>query len=86
MRRKILPLLDEYFFDDWRALRKALGDVDENNDEVGPLFVTSDPAPALGVRNAALFKWNHVALSQPDAYTKLYAGPNPRADQAGAQG
>jgi 5-methylcytosine-specific restriction protein B len=75
MRRKILPLLDEYFFDDWRGIRQVLGDADGVENDINPQFVSADLTlqNILSARRSVLYKWNYEALNQAAAYTKLYA-------------
>jgi len=75
MRRKILPLLDEYFFEDWRGIRKVLGDTDGNHNAApGPHFVKSEPdnSALLGRSGGAYYKWDFDTLKIPEAYARLY--------------
>ncbi len=76
MRGKILPLLDEYFFEDWESIRKVLGDVDQVGNPVAPVFVNKERATSVlqnGGRESYLYHWNPDALTQPAAYVKLVA-------------
>lgn len=72
MRRKILPLLEEYFFDDWRGIRKVLGDSDVDNNNTQFILAEEAPEGLLAGRTAELYRWNTAALNNPSAYTKLY--------------
>lgn len=76
MRRGILPLLDEYFFEDWRGIRKVLGDTDGKDGEVeGPHFVEMerDEMGLLGRQGGACYRWNFETLKDPSAYIRLYS-------------
>jgi 5-methylcytosine-specific restriction protein B len=76
MQRKILPLLDEYFFEDWEGIRSVLGDSDSH----GPNnFVHKEK-----IGNETLYYWNTKALTNPQAYTKLYLNNNVAGDQDAA--
>lgn len=74
MRRKILPLLDEYFFEDWEGIRSVLGDSESNSPNN---FVHKDL-----IANKKLYQWNPSALTSPQAYKKLYEKNNVQGDQA----
>ena len=78
--KNILPLLQEYFFEDWTKIRQVLGD-DQKNDST-LCFVTeaySDAeirdalgADASGQQGARAFKRSRLAPRDPDAYRLIY--------------
>ena len=80
MRRKIIPLIAEYFYDDWRKVRAALGNTDD--------FVRGErlaPPPGLDEENVEeRFRWTVVqGHFAPDAYHRLAQG-QPAPLEAGA--
>lgn len=78
--RQILPLLEEYFFEDWSKIRQVLGD-DLKNDP-NTCFITrmhsEASAQALFGSDVAEDFWsgaysrNDVALHNPEAYRLIY--------------
>jgi len=76
MRRKIIPLVAEYFYDDWRKVRAVLG-----ND-----FVRGEPlAPPPGLDEEDVeerFRWTVRDDFAADAYRRLISGQStsPEAD------
>ena len=78
MRRKIIPLIAEYFYDDWRKVKAVLGNTkDFVRDE--PL----NPPPGLGDEDER-FRWT-VRKSFPDgAYGRLVAGAQQADDKPDA--
>jgi len=90
-RKKILPLLEEYFFDDWKKISWVLGDnlkKDKNlhflrqKENSGALFGTDqeDDGPE---RLAPRWEYNQETLNNPKAYIATYdpssAGTDPTA-------
>ncbi len=74
---KIIPLLTEYFFDDWSKVRVVLADDRVSKRDLQ--FVTqTEVSDALvsqnsGLRNREVYRLNQNALNNPDAYRKIYA-------------
>ena len=80
MRRKIIPLVAEYFYDDWRKVRAVLGNTDD--------FVRGErlaPPPGLDEEDVEeRFRWMGVqGHFAPDAYHRLAQG-QPVPLEAGA--
>ena len=80
MRRKIIPLIAEYFYDDWRKVRAVLGNAGD--------FVRDEPLqPPQGLDDADVderFRWTVQDEFAADAYHRLIGRPTaPKAD-AGA--
>ena len=74
MRRKVIPLIAEYFYDDWDKVRAVLGGTDD--------FVhgeTLKPPPGLGGGERRR-RWTVRSDFPDDAYDKLIAGRKEAAD------
>ena len=71
MRGKIIPLIAEYFYDDWRKVRAVLGDTDD--------FVHGERlSPPPGLNEADMdgrFRWTVRDDFAPDAYDQLVKKP-----------
>ena len=78
MRRKIIPLIAEYFYDDWRKVRAVLGNTDD--------FVRGDrlsPPPGLDEADVdERFRWTVRDDFAREAYRRLVQGQptSPGAD------
>lgn len=76
-RNKIIPLLTEYFFDDWEKVRIVLGDdrVD-NGEKVQFVIKTEVPLDIVANKsdllNRHVYKLNDDAFNDPDSYIKIY--------------
>ena len=82
-RNRILPLLEEYFFEDWRKIRLVLGDhrksavtaqfvleTDSGTDDLESLFGRDHGMDSFAVRRR--YRVNDDAFENPDAYIKVY--------------
>ena len=69
MRRKVIPLLAEYFYDDWEKVRAVLGGTDA--------FVTREELetpPGLEGAGETRFRWTVRPSFAEDAYAELLVG------------
>ena len=69
MRSKIIPLIAEYFYDDWMKVRAVLGGTDD--------FVQSerlDPPPGLDDTGEERYRWTPREEFAEDAYERLVSG------------
>lgn len=75
MEKQILPLLDEYFFDDWEGIRFVLGEINSNESNTAENFVhwedVSMPGRSGSEKSTKIYSWNKAALTSPAAYNKL---------------
>jgi 5-methylcytosine-specific restriction protein B len=74
-KRRIIPLLVEYFFEDWGKVRAVLAD--DQIDDAGAQFVLSTRVnDGLFAGNSShakvVYSINEVALSNPKAFRKIY--------------
>lgn len=76
-RDRIIPLLTEYFFDDWSKVRTVLADDQVTNSE--KQFIEEQKIPrgllrhGTGLENKRVYRINESALNDPEAYTKIYS-------------
>jgi 5-methylcytosine-specific restriction protein B len=75
---KILPLLEEYFFEDWEKIRLVLGDNQKNNDHQ---FIIKE---SYGIENLfgkvedndfekdLLYRRNPTAFKKENSYIQIY--------------
>ena len=78
---RIIPLLTEYFFDDWSKVRAVLADDQCPNKPEWQFIRESEVAdevvlPSAGLRNKRVYHINQTALNAPEAYIKIYSPPN----------
>jgi hypothetical protein len=62
MRDKVIPLLQEYFFEDWSRIHAVLGDGFVREDKL-------DPPP--GIEGDRVSSWSVLAPFKPDAFERL---------------
>ena len=80
-KNKILPLLQEYFYDDWEKIRLVLGDSQKNED---CQFITKEERKASDlfgksiddIEDKMLYKINKTAFDNPQSYIKIYSQVN----------
>jgi len=77
-KNRILPLLQEYFFDDIRKILLVLGDNQTANKD-WQFILANDPEPGLFGSNdddipedLTFYKINDAAFMRPEAYIKIY--------------
>ena len=78
MRRKIIPLIAEYFYDDWEKVRAVLGGTDDFV-EGQPL----EPPPGLDDTAENRQRWTVRPEFNKGAYTRLVAGSSAPSADAG---
>jgi 5-methylcytosine-specific restriction endonuclease McrBC GTP-binding regulatory subunit McrB len=61
-RRNILPLLEEYFFEDWNKISQVLGKSD--------IYTVKDSVPGLSTGNN--YSRNEKSLAIPETYINIY--------------
>ncbi len=75
--RQVLPLLAEYFFEDWARIRLILGDNLADDDTAQ--FITVKECDLGGeaqdIGRQQVFRLNPDALENPEAYRKIYDAP-----------
>lgn len=75
--RRIVPLLKEYFFDDWRRIRLVLNDQRKSNPQdqfiiEGPLDTETLFGPGQhGVAMSGTWQVNAIAFDRPEAYRQI---------------
>ena len=79
MRRKVIPLVAEYFYDDWEKVRAVLGGTND--------FVVRkrlNPPPGLDDAGEVRYRWNVREESFPkEAYDRLISGSTGVETEAG---
>ena len=78
MRRKIIPLIAEYFYDDWEKVRAVLGGTDD--------FVEGQllgPPPGLGDAGENRRRWAVREVFDETAYDRLVAGRSASGSDTG---
>jgi 5-methylcytosine-specific restriction protein B len=81
-QNKIIPLLEEYFFEDWEKIRKVLGD--NQKKDAAHQFITSAPCEwqeLFGEKQdddfhqadeKKTYTFNEVAFGKPQSYIEIY--------------
>ena len=76
MQRKIIPLIAEYFYDDWEKVRAVLGGTDD--------FVHGEklnPPPGLDDMGEDRYRWTVQENFEVDAYNRLISGQAPAGEE-----
>lgn len=82
-KNKILPLLEEYFFEDWEKIRLVLGDNQKKDqdlafismaksDSIDGLFGSDEEAENLRLDEIVTYQHNDAALEKVEAYKGIY--------------
>jgi 5-methylcytosine-specific restriction protein B len=75
-RRQILPLLQEYFFEDWENIALVLNDVNKADEHRFLMRLDTDLEKLFGRaqlrRTNALWEWQPEAFADPAAYVGIY--------------
>ena len=68
LEQRILPLLEEYFFEDWSLIRQVLGD---DQKPLEQQFICEKPSGAT-----KRFERNPRAFESIEAFVRVYSGAN----------
>jgi 5-methylcytosine-specific restriction protein B len=75
MRHKVIPLLAEYFFEDWAKIAAVLGDLEQGEGSITGGFLKRailNPPPGLEDGDAvARFRWQVRSVDEGFDYSKL---------------
>jgi 5-methylcytosine-specific restriction protein B len=81
-KNRIIPLLQEYFFDDWAKIRLVLGDNKKSKEcqfiaseevTMDALFGNTETDDLEWVESKRVFHVNLLAFHRPEAYLGIYA-------------
>lgn len=74
-KRKVLPLLEEYFFEDWGKIKTVL---DYGKDKDNLCFIKEKKGSGIveGDEERTCYEINEDAIKNPDAYIAIYKKPN----------
>ena len=71
MRRKIIPLIAEYFYDDWKKVHAVLGGT---NDFVNREKLSPPPGPGIDDTGEDRYRWTVQEKFEEGAYGRLISG------------